>query len=385
MLFLLPIRTNMKPWHTPYANYALIAVNVIFFLVPLVLLRGSEESLDLFLLTPVRPHLWQFVTYAFLHGGIGHIVGNMFFLYIFGNNVNDKLGNLSYICFYLAGAVFSGIGHSLMSSNPVLGASGAVAAVTGAYLILFPKTLITVFYWLFYFIDTIQIPALYFIGFKLIFWDNVVERRFAGVAYDAHLSGYFFGVTAILLLLATGIIKGSSVDLWAMIKMWNRRRQYRDAVSDGYDPYSGGKRAKRIKVKEVDKPETPAQKEAVRYRQEITTRIAERNLPAATDAYLKLYELDESQILPRQQLLDIANQLMSQDKFIQSAAAYEQYLKHYPGSEHSEQVELMLGVILSRYLDKPKQAIKHLEAALKKLSDTAQQQMCRDELEKCKD
>jgi len=177
MIFLLPIRTSIRPWRTPYANYALIVVNAILFLITywrhVDAFTGVEGVLRpwalQFMLTPVRPYLWQFVSYAFLHGSIMHIVGNMFFLYLFGNNVNDKLGHIGYLCLYLAGSVFSGIGHTLMSSNPVLGASGAVAAVTGAYLVLFPQTLITVFYWLFYFISTVDIPALYFIGFKLIF------------------------------------------------------------------------------------------------------------------------------------------------------------------------------------------------------------------------
>ncbi len=145
-------------------NYVLIAVNVLIFLVTYWphrdLYTGSEEALrpwvDQFMLTPVRPNLWQFVSYAFLHGGLMHIIGNMFFLYLFGNNVNDKLGHIGYLCFYLAGAVFSGVGHTLFNSSstiPTLGASGAIAAVTGAYLVLFPQTLITVLYW-FYIIGT---------------------------------------------------------------------------------------------------------------------------------------------------------------------------------------------------------------------------------------
>ena len=172
MLFILPIRTSIRPWRTPYANYTLIVINAIIFFLsyhPHVnpftrevdLLRSWAEQ---FMLAPARPFLWQFVTYAFLHNDIWHIIGNMFFLYLFGNNVNDKFGHTGYISFYLAGAVFSGIGHTLMAGGNVLGASGAVAAVTGAYLVLFPQTLITVFYWLI-FIGTVEIPALYFIGF----------------------------------------------------------------------------------------------------------------------------------------------------------------------------------------------------------------------------
>jgi len=199
------------------------------------------------MLDPVRPYLWQFVSYAFLHGGFMHIFWNMYFLYLFGNNVNDKLGSVGYVCLYLAGGVFSGIGHTLVSNTPVLGASGAVAAVTGAYMVLFPQTLITIIYW-FFFIGTIEVPALYFIAFKLIILDNVIARYTPGVAYDAHLFGYGFGITAIILLLASGLISSSGFDLWSMIKQWNRRRHYRDMVSSGYDPFSGQKK-RQIKVK----------------------------------------------------------------------------------------------------------------------------------------
>jgi membrane associated rhomboid family serine protease len=341
------------------------------------------------MLTPLQPHLWQFVSYAFLHGSFYlditsflHIIGNMFFLYLFGNNVNDKLGHIGYLCLYLAGAVFSGIGHTLLSSSPVLGASGAVATVTGAYLVLFPQTLITVFYWFFYFIDTLEISALYFIGFKLIFWDNVVERRIPNVAHEAHLSGYAFGISAMLVMLATGLIGSSRFDLWAMIKRWNQRRRYRDVVSNGYDPFAGLPTDKQIKVKEVKKTAAQQQREEriKHLRNEIASRMLQHNLPAVAEAYLELIELDNEQILPRQHLLDIANQLASESKHAESAQAYEKFLTHYSNYEYVEQVELMVGILYSRYLHKPELAIKHLQTAAQKLSDRGQVKMCNDEL-----
>ncbi len=393
MLFVLPIRTSIRLRRTPYANYALIIVNAIIFLLELqVAPQGGlvfRPWVARFMLTPSELRLWQLVSYAFLHGDFWHILGNMFFLYVFGRNVNDKLGHIGYFCLYLAGAAFSGIGHTVLhlsSPIPTLGASGAVAAVTGAYFVLFPQTLLTVFYWLFFFIGTMEIPALYFIGFKLIFWDNIYERRIPNVAYDAHLSGYAFGILAVLGLLATGLIAGSSFDLWAMIKRWNRRRQYRDAVSSGYDPFTGRATARQIKVKEV---KTDAQKQLEEKTRElrngISSRIAQRNLPAAAELYLELTRLDSEQILPRQYLLDIANQLAGDNKHAESAQAYEKFLTHYSNYEYAEQVELMLGLLYSRYLDKPEPAVKHLQAAAKKLSDPGQLKMCQDELARLQD
>ena len=384
---LLPIRTSIRPRRTPYANYALIAVNVAIFLLTYQLNTRAGTILrpwaQQFELVPVRPQLWQFVSYAFLHGGYLHIGFNMFFLFIFGNNVNDKLGHISYLCFYLAGAVFSGVGHAVIHSAsgvPTLGASGAVAAVTGAYLVLFPQTLITVLYW-FFFIGTIDVPALYFIGLKLILIDNVIATYTPNVAYDAHLAGYAFGILAILGLLATRLVGSSNFDLLAMIRRWNRRRRYRDVVASGYDPFGARVPAKPIKTKEV---KTPAQKQndgkIKKLRDEISKRMLERNLAEATKVYLELMVLDSGQILPRQYLLDIANQLASDTRPAESARAYEQFLAHYANYEYVEEVQLMLGLLYSRYLEQPADALKHLREAAKKLSDPGQSKMCRDEL-----
>ncbi|OHB76841.1 MAG: hypothetical protein A2Z25_21960 [Planctomycetes bacterium RBG_16_55_9] len=390
---ILPIRTNISPRRTPYINYALIAVNVAVFLLSYFphrnpftgepeYLRGWAEQLVLDP-TPGHLYLWQFVSYAFLHASFMHIFGNMFFLYLFGNNVNDKLGHIGYLCFYLAGAVFSGIGHVFVSGASVLGASGAVATVTGAYLVLFPQTLITVLYW-FFIIGTMELPALYFIAFKLIIWDNMIEPKFGppiSIAHGAHLAGYAFGIAAMIVLVATGLISSSQFDLWAMIRLWNRRRQYRDVVSGGYDPYTGRK-TKPIQVKEVAQSPAEQQKEEqiLEIRNEISNRLAQRNLPAATQAYLNLMRLDSEQLLPRQQLLDVANQLAGENKHAESARAYERFLAHYGTYEYAEQVELMLGILYSRYLHQAEPAIKHLQAAAAKLSDPGQLKMCRDEL-----
>ena len=387
---ILPVRTSISPRKTPYANYALIIINTLIFFATyhphyaqmggFVVRHTLRHWAEPFMLTPAQPHVWQFVSYAFLHGGLAHIIGNMFFLYLFGNNVNDRLGTGWYICFYLAGAVLSGIGHTLVNSNPVLGASGAVAAVTGAYLVLFPKTIVTVVYW-FIFIGTMDVPALYFIAFKLIFIDNVIARYTPNVAYDAHLAGYACGIAAALAMLATGLASADGSDLWSMLRQWNRRRRYRDLVSAGYDPFQGRAR-RRVTAREVSQGPAEETEPIFKLRQEITARIAQKNLAEAADAYQRLLELDAGHVLPRQHQLDVANQLASEGKNAQAAAAYEKFLAHYGGYEHAGQVELMLGILYARYLQKPEAAARHLRAALAKLSDQDQIRMCRGELEK---
>jgi membrane associated rhomboid family serine protease len=332
-----------------------------------------------FVFTPAHPFLWQFISYAFLHSGFLHIFGNMFFLYIFGNNVNDKLGHFGYTCFYLAGAVFSAVGHTFVSQNPVMGASGAVAAVTGAYLVLFPQTIITVVYWLLYFVGTWELPALPFILFKMIILDNVIARFSGGnVAYDAHIAGYTFGIISSLILVATGLLSSSQFDLWAMLKQWNRRRVYRDSVAGGYDPYTGTKRitAGQIPAANPDEPQI------MQLREDISNSIYRHDLESAAQQYLNLMSLDSSQVLPRQHLLDIANQFASLGHYSDAAAVYEKFVTHYANYEHIEQVELMLGIIYSRYLEKSDLALNHLRTAEKKIIDPAQLLMCRSEIEK---
>jgi membrane associated rhomboid family serine protease len=396
---LLPIRTNIRPRRTPYANYALIAINVAVFLLTYgphghvigfelvhIPVRHWAEPL---MLTPATWRIWQFITYAFLHGSVLHIVGNMFFLYLFGNNVNDRLGHFWYTLFYLVGAVVSGVGHTLLSMSsiiPTLGASGAVAAVTGAYLVLFPQTLVTVVYW-FFFIGAIEVPALYFIGFKMILFDNILYSTAADVAYSAHIAGYIYGIGTIAGLLATGVISGTNVDLWSMIRQWNRRRHYHQVVAGGYDPFTGTKGRKPVLAKEVDKTveQRLADKQTREILNEINTRLSQRNLAAAADSYVQLMQIDSQTVLPRQALLDIANQLASDQRAAEAAWAYEQFLEHYGAYEHSEQVALMLGLLYSRYLHKQAEAVKYLQRAVLRLSDPNQLKMCREELAKLQD
>jgi len=394
-MLLLPIRTNIWPRRTPYANYALILLNVLVFLLSYggpyrYMIHGEVVVLPIrpwaadWLLVPAAWQYQQFLTYAFLHGGVIHIVGNMFFLYLFGNSINDKLGHLWYITFYLAGAILSGVGHTLVnlpSYAPTLGASGAVAAVTGAYLVLYPQTLITVLYW-FFFIGTVEIPALYFIGLKMILIDNVIARMTPGVAYDAHLAGYTYGLLITLGLLATRLVGTSNFDLWAMLRQWNRRRQYRDVVAEGYDPFLGNAGRRSVEAREVPRSPAEAQRQAKvdQIRHEISRWIAQRNMAAAADLYLELMQVDPEQVLPRQYLLDIANQLAGNHRSAEAAHAYEQFLTHYGNYEHAEQAELMLGILYSRYLHDPPQAVAHLQKAVERLSDPGQLKMCREEL-----
>jgi len=382
----IPIGTDNILRRRPTVNYVLIAVNVAVFILTARYVQappfsGENAVIAPYLLSPFKPQLHQFLTSAFLHANWMHLLGNMFFLYVFGNNVNDKLGHVGYFLFYLAGAIFSGLGHVLIDNNPVLGASGAVAAVTGAYMVLFPKTNIRVLY-IFILIGTFDISALYFILFKLIIFDNLLAPKMYGagnVAYNAHLAGYFFGFLVPFVMLALKLLPHSTFDLWALFSRWRRRKLYQQMTQKGYNAFSGlrpGRKTVFARVTNVN----PHAEEIMDLRAKITEAANNANLTAAGDYYRRLMALDPEQVLAQQLQLDIANHLMQTGEHADAASAYETFLRQYRTYPFVEQVQLMLGLLYSRYLNKPDAAREHLTKALERLHTPTQIQMARDEL-----
>ena len=394
MLLVFPYGTDNAIRRKPVVNYLLIALNVAIFLatyhpheVGLGVLDPLREGVGHLKLMPESPRVYQFITYAFLHGGWLHLAGNMVFLYIFGNNVNDRLGQAGYLMFYLAGGIAAGLGHGATASAPVLGASGAVAAVTGAYLVLFPQTRVHTFYWIVVFLGTADFSALYFIAFKLIAYDNIIQPQLGGpahVAYTAHLAGYAFGIGVPLLLLAARLLPRSPFDLWALVRQWNRRREYRSMVNRGFDPFDAlggqGRRRTSARVVETERPGDPKIQEVMRLRAEVGQAIGSFDLSTAAETYMRLMQVDAEQVLPEQQQLDVANKLMQMGEYEAAAHAYEGFLAGYPKYPMREQVELMLGLVYGRYLERGEAARKHLAAALEKLTNEGQRQLAADEL-----
>ncbi len=399
---IIPIGTNNRLQRRPTANYVLLGLNILIFIIPIFLQAidnrsgispGGTESLAMSVerklnslkLHSTEPRLYEFITYAFLHANIMHILGNMLFLLIFGNNVNDRLGHTGYVLLYLGGAIFSGIGHVLFNVEPVVGASGAVAAVTGAYMVLFPKTNIHIF-WFFILITTFEIPALYFILFKLIIYDNLIMPSMSGptnVAYGAHLAGYLFGVVVPMLLIMIKLIPHSQFDLWALTKRWHRRQQYNTAVHSGYDPFGHSEPKKKTVFSKVKNSGNSAQEQQITdMRGKIGVCLQQGNYNEASRLYVELMQIDSKQVLAEQNQLDVANKLMQDQYHVDAAQAYELFLESYPRYPFIEQIQLMLGLLYSRYLESPKQARENLEKAMDKLRDPGQRQMCQEELNK---
>ncbi|MFW6264068.1 MAG: rhomboid family intramembrane serine protease [Cyanobacteriota bacterium] len=218
---MVPLRDENPTEITPYVTYGLIGINILAFFYELSL---SPPQLDrffhLFAVVPLEltasfqgiaiaqaiPEPLTLVTSQFLHAGFLHLAGNMLFLWIFGNNIEEQLGRVKYVIFYLACGILASLSQwffSAQSTIPSLGASGAIAGVMGAYILRFPKAEVLTLIPLGFFITTVRIPAVFFLGFWFVqqaFYGVAsleaptnVGMESGGIAYWAHAGGFVFG------------------------------------------------------------------------------------------------------------------------------------------------------------------------------------------------
>lgn len=388
-MLLLPIRTEAPVKRLPIVNWLLIGANVLIFLVLDVFAAAGDGGWGArikqpLMLWPAALELHQFITFQFLHADPWHLAGNMLFLWLFGNAVNSKMGNVTYLMFYLACGVFSGLGFAWgEASLPCLGASGAIAGITTAYLVLFPRSDVTVVYW-FFILGTTHISSLVWILGKMILWDNFLAMRIAqqsaavtSVAYEAHLAGYFIGFMLTCVMLWVRALSRDQYDILALLRRWYQRRMFAAALQ-GADAQAravygrvaripGAEPAGDDNVGEV--PLASGDPEAWRLRAEAMTCAANKDLPAAAVAYQRMIALQADQFLPRTHQRDVANQLTAMGLYPQAAEAYEKYLKHYPRAPDADQVQLMLAILYARDLKRLEQARSLLTQCLARLTD----------------
>ncbi|WP_035991588.1 rhomboid family intramembrane serine protease [Leptolyngbya sp. KIOST-1] len=217
---MVPLHDNNPTQITPWVNYGLIATNILVFLYALTLTPSQlEELFQTFAVVPEQltasfqsgnpAQMWAegitLFTSQFLHGGFLHLGGNMMFLWVFGNNIEEKLGRVSYLFFYLTCGALAALaqwGVAMQSSIPAVGASGAIAGVLGAYILRFPKARILTLVPLGFFLTTFRIPALFFLGFwffqQFLYGFASLQATTTadtgGVAYWAHAGGFVVGL-----------------------------------------------------------------------------------------------------------------------------------------------------------------------------------------------
>ncbi len=239
---MLPLRDHLPTRTVPFVNYAIIAANVVVFLMQLTGTLGPNAG-EQWMLHPAL--VWQdpvggvetIFTSMFMHGGLAHIGGNMLFLWIFGDNVEDAMGHVRYLVFYLVGglcAAAAQIAAGPLSMVPMLGASGAISAVLAAYVFLYPRSPITVLnpvpiLWLFWGLFLL-LPAWIVIGlfFLVNLWSALTQSAQGGVAFMAHVGGFIGGaVLHRLFLLGREYLSDyDRHDQWVRPRQSRRRDDY---------------------------------------------------------------------------------------------------------------------------------------------------------------
>jgi len=383
---IIPIRTQSPIHRAPYVNFALIAANMLVFLVLDEKLVGPAVKAikeDYLVLNAGEPRLWQFVTYQFLHADAWHLFGNMLFLWVFGNSVNGKMGGLPYFLFYISGGVFAAWGWASMTPGPsyLLGASGSIAAVTTAYLALFPRSRVTVLIWLI-FIYFFEVSAMVIILLKIIVWDNILAPSIGGsgnVANEAHLAGYLFGFLGAMVMLLVRALPRDQFDMLAVWRRWTLRREFASAMA-GPEAEARAKFGAAARMETLS-PERRAAEEAKLDRiEELRSRVAnafeQGDMTGATGAYEAMLVVDADQCLSEMQQMAVARAYFDRGDHEKAVGAFERFAASYTRSRERGQVLMLLGIIYARDLQRYELADERLTSALKELQLAERREQC---------
>lgn len=381
----IPLRTDRPPRRRPVVTESLIVANLVVYLVGLMSQFSGLANFDQILawthFDPQAFRVHQLLTYQFMHDptSVMHVAFNMLFLWIFGAAVEDRLGRLGFLGFYLGAGVVAGLGHMLASSATVIGASGSVSGVTGAFIALFPRSRVKVLLF-FFLIGVFNIPSLWFVGFKVAMdlFGQASQLLGGGsnVAYAAHLGGYAYGFAVGFTLLATGVLKHEDFDVFYLFRQSRRRKSFRAATREtGGAMWDAGsaKPAESTPTSKKAVRQTDAERSATSLRRSIGLRLDQGDLAGAAAQYRELLATGELADLPEQRHLDVANQLFAEGDFGSAALAYERFIDGHDSSARRDEVALLLALVQMRHLGKPDLARSLLESTRPRLADPEQQ------------
>ena len=206
---MIPLRDVIPSRTTPYVTFALIGLNTLVFMYQFSLGEGIEEFIVYFGLIPAAFSWVAVLTSMFLHGGLLHFGGNMLYLWIFGDNVEDRMGHGRFLVFYLLCGTAAALAQTTVSPDslvPMVGASGAIAGVMGAYFVLYPRSRIVTLLPLFFFFQIVEVPAIFFLGFWFLLqllsgvgsMATATGSDVGGIAFWAHAAGFLAGLSGVL-------------------------------------------------------------------------------------------------------------------------------------------------------------------------------------------
>ncbi|MDP6157620.1 MAG: rhomboid family intramembrane serine protease [Phycisphaerales bacterium] len=356
--------TDLPRDRRPVVTETLIVLMMLAYLAVLVVgaldQQAAERLISGLALSARDFHWWQVITYQFTHdnplmGGtehplwrLLHLGFNMMGLWVFGSAIESRMGRVGFAIFVLMGGIVAGLAHIATSQNPVIGASGAVCALVGGFLILFPRCRIRVLV-IFFLITFWMAPALLIISIwvalDLIGWVGLGD---SGTAYAAHIGGYLWGLGTALALLPTPVFKRDGTDAVALLKH-RHRRQVLSQVTAGPRPATA--------------PREATVEPAAAFVSAVRGHIAQGNLDSATSLWCRLATEHEAAVLPEKDQLTLANHLQATGKRFESADAYRRYLERYSKSPSAGEVRLLLGLLLVRFLGQGAEAIPLLEQA----------------------
>jgi len=372
MAFVIPYGVDNPMSRLPLVNWALIAANVAVFFLEL----SVGGPVFRFALFPADLRWYQPLTCAFLHAGWLHLIGNMIFLWTFGNNVNDKLGHLRFLAAYLVLAVTSSLGHllgSLGSPFPMLGASGAISGVMGLYLAFFPLNDVRMLWLLWVRTGTFSCSSYWMIGLWVA-WDlfHGLSGTAGNVAIWAHLAGFGVGFAAGLTMLVKGWVERDDYDFLS----WLSRRQARKLGQRYGRPGAGPLPSPPAARKVAESPhEPPSPRELGKA---IQAHLADGSLKAAQDSYQQFVQMYPRLALDKTTQLEVANALFWAGSYSLAADAYERFARFYPKHAQAPDALYSAGILYVHRLSRPDLGARLLEEALPLLVDSAKVERARE-------
>lgn len=396
-MIILPVGDENPRIRPAVVHWLIIAANVLIFVLMLTMPGDQQRAVvERFALVRNDFHGYQLVTSMFLHAGPAHLFFNMLFLYIVGDNVEDRLGHFGYLLFYLACGVIGAILFMLtMSSSqagiPMLGASGAISGVMGAYLVFFPNARIRIFYLVFFFFNIAYVSAKWAIGLwfaQQVLLGLVSQNMGGGVAYAAHVGGFVTGLAVALvsrafmqpvdtagrILGAGGAPRrsplGNDRSVWQPgVDEWGRR-------PDEAEP---SEQAETVPEPEPQPVPNQARLSSTDLQREIAQAVATGKANRAYDLYNRLVSYG-AMALPPEILYELGGLLVGRKEYSRAARVYEDYLHRYPESAEVPEAQFRLGIIYSRANRDYFGARAFLEAAAQNHPNPDRRRLAADEI-----